>query len=838
MFLPIFGLAQSTYVPDDNFEQALIDLGYDDVLDDYVATNNIKGIGHLDISYSDISDLTGIEDFLQLEDLNCEGNLLTTLDLSNNEQIEFLNCNNNLLTTLDLSNNYLQTLSCNSNNLTNIICNSSEHLLTMECENNELTSLDISISGYSVLETLKCSNNEIVNLDLNDNLMYLDCSNNEIVNLNLNSNLEYIDCSNNQLTYLDISNFGYSTINCSYNELTCLDISNSLNITINCSNNLLTSINTHHVNNLSLDCSNNQLTEFILPSGGVGLNKLHCNSNQLTILNVKNGQNSLLTDFNATDNPDLTCIMVDDEDAANAGTGVYATWQKDVTATYAELCDYFTYIPDNSFEQALINLGYDDIIDDFVLTENIDTITNLDVSSSINIHDFTGIQNFAALTHLNCSGNNLSNLDLSSNNIQSLNCSDNQLTNLELENDQFLITLNCSGNQLSSLNLNGFTELQYLHCSNNALTALDLSSNTGLENLTCNNNQLTLLDIKNGNNTILTNLNSTENPYLTCIQVDDEDAANSGMGVYESWQRDATATYSEDCIYYTYIPDDNFENELINLGYDDLLDDYVLTNDIQQITELYIDNLNINDLTGIENFNSLIILNCYDNLLTDLNLSNNTNLEYLNCSDNQLLTLELGNNLILSTLNCSGNQLSSLDFNYLTGLQYLNCSNNSLTAIDLSNNTNIENLTCNNNQLTELDVKNDNNLILTNLNSTENPYLTCIQVDDEEAANMGSGVYENWQTDDIITYSEDCDYTGINKNNEQAFILYPNPCKDVLYIDCNDNIKFISIYNNFGKLIAEYQKTNIFQLADLTSGIYLIKVFTKENCYSAKFIKE
>ena len=36
-----FGLAtslsaQTTYVPDDNFEVALINLGYDDVLDDYV----------------------------------------------------------------------------------------------------------------------------------------------------------------------------------------------------------------------------------------------------------------------------------------------------------------------------------------------------------------------------------------------------------------------------------------------------------------------------------------------------------------------------------------------------------------------------------------------------------------------------------------------------------------------------------------------------------------------------------------------------------------------------------------------------------------------------------
>ena len=36
------GLAQNTYVPDNNFEQALIDLGYDDVLDDSVPTANIS----------------------------------------------------------------------------------------------------------------------------------------------------------------------------------------------------------------------------------------------------------------------------------------------------------------------------------------------------------------------------------------------------------------------------------------------------------------------------------------------------------------------------------------------------------------------------------------------------------------------------------------------------------------------------------------------------------------------------------------------------------------------------------------------------------------------------
>ena len=48
MCLPLFGLAQQvTYIPDDNFEQALINLGYDNILDDYVLTANINTITHL-----------------------------------------------------------------------------------------------------------------------------------------------------------------------------------------------------------------------------------------------------------------------------------------------------------------------------------------------------------------------------------------------------------------------------------------------------------------------------------------------------------------------------------------------------------------------------------------------------------------------------------------------------------------------------------------------------------------------------------------------------------------------------------------------------------------------
>ena len=51
-----------TYVPDDNFEQALIDLGYDDTLDNFVITDSISEVTTLNVSNDSISDLTGIED--------------------------------------------------------------------------------------------------------------------------------------------------------------------------------------------------------------------------------------------------------------------------------------------------------------------------------------------------------------------------------------------------------------------------------------------------------------------------------------------------------------------------------------------------------------------------------------------------------------------------------------------------------------------------------------------------------------------------------------------------------------------------------------------------------
>jgi hypothetical protein len=83
----------------------------------------------------------------------------------------------------------------------------------------------------------------------------------------------------------------------------------------------------------------------------------------------------------------------------------------------------------------------------------------------------------------------------------------------------------------------------------------------------------------------------------------------------------------------------------------------------------------IHDLSGIEHFRSLRYLDCYQQLLEELDLSGNTALEYLACSYNKLRALNVTKNTALIYLDCCENQLTKLDVSGLD-LDYLNCSYN------------------------------------------------------------------------------------------------------------------------------------------------------------------
>ena len=122
----------------------------------------------------------------------------------------------------------------------------------------------------------------------------------------------------------------------------------------------------------------------------------------------------------------------------------------------------------------------------------------------------------------------------------------------------------------------------------------------------------------------------------------------------------------------TYVPDNNFEQALIDFGYDDVLDDSVLTANISSITSLDVGERGISDLTGIAGFTALTSLSCDQNQLTSLDVSGNTALTYLYCRDNALTSLDVSNNIALTTLHCYRNQLTALDVSNKTALTNLN----------------------------------------------------------------------------------------------------------------------------------------------------------------------
>lgn len=96
----------------------------------------------------------------------------------------------------------------------------------------------------------------------------------------------------------------------------------------------------------------------------------------------------------------------------------------------------------------------------------------------------------------------------------------------------------------------------------------------------------------------------------------------------------------------------------------------------------------------VSNLTELIFLDCTNNKLTSLNVSKNRNLELLVVSQNKLSEIDISNNTNLEGLYCSYNKLTSLNLSKNLKLTTIDCFNNLLTSLDVSKNTLLNNLGC------------------------------------------------------------------------------------------------------------------------------------------------
>lgn len=342
-----FGLSQAQIVniPDANFKNTLInsncvDINGDNNGDVDADTNNdgeiqqteAEAVIGLDVSYKAINSLEGIQSFVNIEYLNCEVNQLTTLDLSQNTNLIELNC-------------YF-------NSITNLVISQSPNLFELNCGSNELTSLDVSQNVN--LERLWFSYNQItsINLTENVNLKASSCVSNQLTALDVTENplLEFLVCASNNLVTLNLLNPNLETLSALDNQLVSLDVSQSPNLTeLRLVHNNLTSLDVSQNVNLGLlDCRDNQISSLDV-SNLSNLTALFCSENVLTTLNIRNGNNEIITDMIATDNPDLFCVEVDNVQYANAqicdiSPPFYNGWCIDSWADYSEFCELGTTV--------------------------------------------------------------------------------------------------------------------------------------------------------------------------------------------------------------------------------------------------------------------------------------------------------------------------------------------------------------------------------------------------------------------------------------------------------------------------------------------------------------
>ena len=273
--------AQIVTIPDNNFRAKLIALGVDTNADGNIQQSEALARTTLDVYTSNISDLTGIESFTNLTELNCYGNHISTLNLTALISLTSLYCyNNNSLTSLNVSGlTLLNTLDCRSNLLTTLNLAGLTSLNYFDCAANLLTSLNVS--GLT-------------------SLIYLNCSSNHLTTLNVSGlpALSYFMCGANQLTSLNFTNCAaLADIGCGFNQLTSLDLTGLGNLnSFTCYNNLISNfVIPNNIAIINFDCSSNQLVNLDLSK--LTLNSFNIYGNPLETVDFKNGHVDNIGDY-------------------------------------------------------------------------------------------------------------------------------------------------------------------------------------------------------------------------------------------------------------------------------------------------------------------------------------------------------------------------------------------------------------------------------------------------------------------------------------------------------------------------------------------------------------
>ncbi len=300
--------AQIINFPDANFKAKLVQasttnpVALNTALQPMVIDTNGNGeieipealaVYQLSLDNSNITNLSGIENFVNLGTLYCAGDNIPTINLTSCAALKDLNLNNSHINSLLISNlANVENVNANNNNLTNLDLTGLANLKNLFLDNNNLIALNIS--GLTSLEQLNCDYNEIVTLNLTalPNLNYVKAQYGHLTSLTLSDLPKLVTARfvYNELASVFLSDLPLlEELNFNTNQLTSFAMGDYPKLKrLEVPNNQLTSVTFGSLPLLNyLDVSGNQLTSIDV-NGFPLLTDLYCGNNLLTTLDVSN----------------------------------------------------------------------------------------------------------------------------------------------------------------------------------------------------------------------------------------------------------------------------------------------------------------------------------------------------------------------------------------------------------------------------------------------------------------------------------------------------------------------------------------------------------------------
>ncbi|MDD2984956.1 T9SS type A sorting domain-containing protein [Flavobacterium sp.] len=188
-FICVISNAQVINIPDQNFKNKLLQANTTNLTAaGAIIDTNANGeieisealmVNYLFVAVSNISDLTGIEYFTNLQYLYINVNQITSVNLSTLTNLIQFRCDNNNLSDLDLTGLInLVGLNFSNNNITEINFSLLPNINQVVCNNNLLSELDFS--SNPLFTKLYCSNNNLTSLTIKNGI------NQDFSNVNFN----------------------------------------------------------------------------------------------------------------------------------------------------------------------------------------------------------------------------------------------------------------------------------------------------------------------------------------------------------------------------------------------------------------------------------------------------------------------------------------------------------------------------------------------------------------------------------------------------------------------------------------------------------------------------